>query len=109
MWLGTAPLRDFHPDYVPFSWRGWWDYGTGALGDMACHIVDPVFKALKLGYPDSVECSVGHNFSGGVENPDYSNSCPSSSAIHFDFPRRGAMPEVKLSMPKLMICQLRIY
>ena len=97
LWLGTAPSRDYNPDYLPFSWRGWWDYGTGALGDMACHIVDPVFKALKLGYPESVECSVGHNFSAGVENPDYSNSGPSSSAIHFDFPKRGEMPEVKLN------------
>ena len=55
LWLGPAPDRPYHPAYMPFKWRGWWDFGTGALGDMACHIIDPVFWALKLGYPKSVE------------------------------------------------------
>jgi len=54
LWLGTAPWRDYNEAYVPWNWRGWWDYGTGALGDMACHIVDPIFWALKLKYPVSV-------------------------------------------------------
>ena len=49
LWLGPAPERPYHPAYVPFRWRGWWDFGTGALGDIGCHSLDPVFRALKLG------------------------------------------------------------
>ena len=57
LWLGPAPYRPYHPLYVPFKWRGWWDFGTGALGDMGCHIMDLAFWALKLGGPVSVEAS----------------------------------------------------
>ena len=63
LWLGTAPYRDYHEAYMPFRWRGWWDFGTGALGDMGCHIMDVPFRALKLQYPESVECSVGSVYS----------------------------------------------
>jgi predicted dehydrogenase len=55
LWLGPAPYRPYHPSYVPFEWRAWWDFGTGGLGDMACHIIDPIFTALDLKYPTSVE------------------------------------------------------
>ncbi|MCJ7674823.1 MAG: Gfo/Idh/MocA family oxidoreductase, partial [Sedimentisphaerales bacterium] len=55
LWLGPAPYRPYHPCYLPFNWRGWWDFGTGALGDIGCHSIDPVFRALKLGHPTSVE------------------------------------------------------
>jgi predicted dehydrogenase len=55
LWLGPAPVRPYHPSYLPFNWRAWLDFGTGALGDMACHVLDPVFWALKLGYPTAVE------------------------------------------------------
>jgi len=51
LWLGPAPSRPYHPAYLPFKWRGWWDFGTGALGDIGCHSMDPVFRALKLGAP----------------------------------------------------------
>jgi len=51
LWLGPAPERPYHPAYAPFRWRGWWDFGTGALGDIGCHALDPVFRALKLGSP----------------------------------------------------------
>ena len=51
LWLGPAPERPYHPIYAPFRWRGWWDFGTGALGDIGCHSFDPVFRALKLGAP----------------------------------------------------------
>lgn len=54
LWLGPAPERPYNPAYLPFSWRGYWDFGTGGLGDMACHIVSPIFWALELGYPTSV-------------------------------------------------------
>ncbi len=96
LWLSTAQTRPYNPAFVPFSWRGWWDYGTGALGDMACHIIDPAFKALKLGYPSSVECSVGHFFPTDEKNADFSMSIPPSSVIHFEFPEREGMPRVKL-------------
>jgi len=75
-WLGPAPYRPYHPAYQPFAWRGWVDFGTGALGDMACHTLDPVFWALKLNYPDSVEASC--------------------AKIHYEFPAREGMPEVKV-------------
>src|SRR6266550_2482232 len=56
-WIGPAPARPYNPAYHPFKWRGWWDFGTGALGDIGCHSMDPVFRALKLGAPLSVEAS----------------------------------------------------
>ncbi|MEW6745219.1 MAG: Gfo/Idh/MocA family oxidoreductase [Planctomycetota bacterium] len=55
LWLGPAPERPYHPAYAPFRWRGWWDFGTGALGDIGCHALDPVFRALELGAPLSVQ------------------------------------------------------
>ncbi len=96
LWLGTAPTRDYNPAYLPFNWRGWWDYGTGALGDMACHIIDPPYRVLGLGYPSEVECSVSSVFDGPFKkyfNPD---SAPASSSVHLKFPRAGK-PDVKLN------------
>ncbi len=70
LWLGPAPVREYNPCYVPFKWRGWWDFGTGALGDMACHIMDMPYWALDLGAPTSVEAeSGGQNAECG---PDWS-------------------------------------
>ncbi|GAB4112951.1 MAG: Gfo/Idh/MocA family oxidoreductase [Thermoflexibacter sp.] len=96
LWLGPANFRDYNPIYVPFGWRGWWDFGTGALGDMACHIIDPVFRALKLGYPISVEASVTGVWTNGFKPANVTDSCPSSSNIHLEFPAREGMPAVKL-------------
>ena len=96
LWLGTAPDRPYHPEYLPFSWRGWWDFGTGALGDMACHVVDPVYKALKLGYPTSVEASATVMTENWQPIPNH-ESAPLSSIIHFEFPAREGMPPVKMS------------
>jgi len=59
LWLGPAPYRPYHPTYLPGNWRRWWDFGTGTLGDMGCHIIDPVCWALDLGYPESVEAHPG--------------------------------------------------
>jgi predicted dehydrogenase len=59
LWVGPAPMRDYNACYVPFKWRGWWDFGTGALGDMACHIMDMAYWALDLGAPISVEAESG--------------------------------------------------
>jgi predicted dehydrogenase len=81
LWLGPAPLRPYHPAYAPFKWRGWWDFGTGALGDIGCHSFDPVFRALKLGAPTSVEAS-----STRVNEETY----PLASMVTYEFPARGA-------------------
>jgi predicted dehydrogenase len=96
LWLGPAKMRDYNPAYLPFKWRGWWDFGTGALGDMGCHIIDPAFKALRLGYPTSVEASVGQVYSGDFVLADTPESCPPSSKVHYDFPARKGMPAVEL-------------
>ena len=87
LWLGPAPYRPYHPAYVPHDWRGWWDFGTGALGDMGCHRIDPVFRALKLGHPTSVQAT-----STLVNTETY----PVASMVHYEFPARGDMPPVKL-------------
>jgi len=87
LWLGTAPWRPYHPLYVPEKWRSWWDFGTGALGDMGCHIVDATFWALDLGYPTSVNAR-----SSSVND----ETIPKWSIITYEFPRRGSMPPVKL-------------
>lgn len=96
LWLGTAPKRDYVDNLVPFNWRGWWDYGTGALGDMACHIIEPAFKTLKLGYPTGVEASVGSVYVGEFRRGYFPESCPPSSHITLDFPARGDEPALKL-------------
>ena len=87
LWLGPAPRRPYHPAYLPFVWRGWWDFGTGALGDIGCHSLDPVFRALKLGHPLSVEAS-----STRVNEETY----PLASMVTYHFPARGEMPPLKL-------------
>ena len=96
LWLGTAPDRPYHPSYLPFSWRGWWDFGTGALGDMACHVIDPVYKALKLGYPSSVEASASVMTENWRPIPNH-ESAPISSLIRFEFPARDDMSPVRLN------------
>jgi predicted dehydrogenase len=88
LWVGPAPRRPYHPAYVPFKWRGWWDFGTGALGDIGCHSFDPVFRALKLGAPLSVEAT-----STRVNEETY----PLASTVIYRFGARGQMPPVKLT------------
>lgn len=104
VWLGPAPLRPFVDSwpaetdasgkqtrrrgvYHPFAWRGWWDFGTGALGDMACHLMDPAFWALKLGYPTSVNA---------VQEGMTKEMGPNSAIITYEFPARGNMPPVRI-------------
>ena len=96
LWLGTAPYRDFNAIYLPATWRGWRDFGTGALGDMGCHLIDVPFRALKLGYPTSVEASFGSVWSGFFDEAHYPDSYPPSSKIHIQFPARENLPEVEL-------------
>lgn len=92
LWLGPAQYRPYHPIYCPLTWRGWWDFGTGALGDMGCHILDPAFWALKLGHPSSVQATTTH-----WEPEVSSETFPRASIIRYEFPARGDMPGVKLT------------
>lgn len=86
LWIGTAPYRPYQPQYQPFNWRGWWDWGTGALGDMACHTANMAFMACKLGYPTRVEAEMSEY------NPE---TFPMWSVIRYEFPARGNMPPLK--------------
>jgi predicted dehydrogenase len=87
LWLGPAAERPYHPGYLPFVWRGWRDFGTGALGDMGCHAFDPVFRAIELGHPTSVVAS-----STELNTETY----PLASVVRYQFPARGDWPAVKL-------------
>ena len=80
LWLGPAPDRPYHPAYVPFNWRGWWDYGTGAMGDMACHIMDAAFWVNDLRYPTRIMAE---------STPLFAETAPKASRITYDFPARG--------------------
>lgn len=84
LWLGPAPERPYNPIYLPFRWRGWWDFGTGALGDIGCHAMDPVFRALKLGAPLTVQ---------GASTRVNEDSFPLGSMITYNFPARPAAPQ----------------
>jgi len=87
LFLGPAPERPYHPAYHPFKWRGWWDFGTGALGDMACHTLNMSFMALNLRDPTSVVAeTTGHN----------KETYPASSQIVFEFPKIGDRDAVKM-------------
>ncbi|MCJ7467156.1 MAG: Gfo/Idh/MocA family oxidoreductase [Maribacter sp.] len=94
LWLGPAPEREYTPDLHPFSWRGWWDYGTGALGDVGCHLIDIPFRTLGLKYPTDAECSIGSLYSQ-MWNADYHpEGCPPSSFItlHFGATEKSKAP-----------------
>ncbi len=88
LWLGPAKKRPFHSEYVPFKWRGWYDFGTGALGDMGCHQFDPIVKALKLKQPERVQASSSKLFD---------ETFPVASIVHYDFEAREDMPPVKVT------------
>lgn len=81
LWLGPAPARPYNPAYLPFKWRGWWDFGTGALGDIGCHSMDPVFRALKLGAPTTVQ---------GASTRVNEETFPLGSMVTYQFPARKA-------------------
>jgi len=85
VWLGPAPARPYHPAYLPFKWRGWWDFGTGALGDIGCHAIAAAFWALNLGHPTSIE---------GQTSPVNSETFPSWSVLTYEIPA-GTLPNGK--------------
>jgi predicted dehydrogenase len=90
MWLGPAPERPYHPDtYHPFNWRGWWDFGTGALGDMGCHIIDSIYWALELDAPATVEAD--------FDSPHNDETAPIWSIVRYTFNRPGGKSPVKLT------------
>ena len=87
-WIGPAQMRPYVKGlYHDFKWRGWSDFGTGALGDMACHTVNMPFRALKLGYPTKIECEMSSRV--------YSETYPLTSRVRFDFPERDGLPPLK--------------
>ncbi|MHC4511366.1 MAG: Gfo/Idh/MocA family protein [Planctomycetota bacterium] len=88
LWLGPAPWRPYHPAYLPGNWRRWWDFGTGTLGDMGCHIIDPAFWALDLGSPVSVEAHPA---------PFNDQTYPEATAVRWEFPARGELPPVAMT------------
>lgn len=87
LFIGPAPFRPYNPIYTPWNWRGWWDFGTGALGDMACHILHPVFKGLKLLYPTKVQ---------GSSTLLLTDCAPNAQMVKYTFPARKNMPKVAL-------------
>lgn len=88
LWLGIAEKRPYDPAYAPFDWRGWFDFGTGSLGDMGCHLMDSVYWALDLDYPKSIDV---------IATPVNRHSFPSSSVVTFQFEARGSLPPLKYS------------
>lgn len=86
LWLGTAPYKKYVDGLVPFNWRGWWDYGTGALGDMGCHLVEAPYRVLGLSYPNDVQCSVGSVYVDEFKRGYFPESCPPSSHVIMTFP-----------------------
>jgi predicted dehydrogenase len=96
LWLGPAAPRPFSNAYLPFRWRGWWDFGTGALGDMGCHLMDVPYRALQLGAPSSVEANATTVWSGDFVEANYPQSCPPSSIVKYEFPERGRLPACAL-------------
>ena len=87
LWLGGAPKRPYHPAYLPFKWRGWWDFGTGALGDIACHACNVAFWGLGLTSPTVVEAETSERFK---------ETAPVWSIISYQFPAVGKRPPVML-------------
>jgi len=87
LWLGPAPERPYNSAYAPFNWRGWWDYGTGALGDIACHAMDAAYWALDLGYPTRIEAET---------TPVNNETAPNVSRIVYDFPARNGRDPIKV-------------
>src|SRR6187399_2826575 len=103
LWLGAAPPRPFHKTYHPSFWRAWQDFGAGAMGDMACHVMDASYTVLKLGSPTSVIATAGAivqappaGQGGWGVRVKYNDSYPPSSIIHLSYPQRGDLPPVKV-------------
>jgi len=91
LWLGPAKYRPYHPMYLPGSWRGWMPFGSGTIGDWVCHVVDPVFWALDLGAPTTIQAEAD-----GYDPKKHADTFPSGTIIKYEFPARGKQGPVKL-------------
>jgi hypothetical protein len=94
LFLGPAPVRPYNSIYTPWNWRGWWDFGTGALGDMACHILHPVFVGLKLRYPTKAQ---------GSSTLLLTDCAPNAQVVKLTFPARQNHPDVKVNLPEVEV------
>ena len=92
LFIGPAQFREYNPVYHPWNWRGWWDYGTGALGDMACHILHPVFVGLNLGYPIHAQ---------GNSSLLLNDCAPVSQSVKLTFPERKTAKKAKMKLPQV--------
>lgn len=97
LWLGPSPYYDYNPVFAPWSWRAWTPFGTGALGDMACHILDPAFRILPIKYPSQFECSIPKNWTADGKEIIPKLGFPPSSAIHLKYPKTSGPGEINLS------------
>ncbi|SMO38786.1 Gfo/Idh/MocA family protein [Fodinibius sediminis] len=87
LWLGTAPYKEYVDNLIPGSWRGWWDYGTGALGDLGCHLMEAPFRVLNLKYATDVQATVGSIYTDFWDRGVFPESCPPSSNAILTFPK----------------------
>ena len=94
LFIGPAKFRPYNSAYHPWVWRGWWDFGTGALGDMACHVMHPVFTAMKLGYPTKVV---------GSSTPFTADGAPNAELVHLTFPERKKPANIKINLPEVKV------
>jgi hypothetical protein len=94
LFVGPAPVRPYNSIYTPWNWRGWWDFGTGALGDMACHILHPVFAGLKLTYPTRVQ---------GSSTLLLTDCAPNAEMVKLVYPAREQRPDYKIALPEVEV------
>lgn len=94
LFIGPAPMRPYNSIYHPWNWRGWWDFGTGALGDMACHILHPVFKGLKLQYPIKAQ---------GSSTLLLADCAPNAQMVKLVYPARVADRRAKMKLPQVEV------
>jgi hypothetical protein len=94
LFIGTAQMRPYNEIYHPWNWRGWWDFGTGALGDMACHILHPVFTAMKLGYPTKAQ---------GSSTLLLTDCAPNAQMVSLTFPARPKQKDIKINLPEVKV------
>jgi len=94
LFVGPAQMRPYNEIYHPWNWRGWWDYGTGALGDMACHILHPVFVGLELGYPTKAQ---------GNSTLLLQDCAPTAQSVKLTFPERKAKKKMKIKLPEVEV------
>jgi hypothetical protein len=94
LFIGPAAMRPYNAIYTPWNFRGWWDFGTGALGDMACHILHPVFMGLELGYPTKVQ---------GSSSLLLVDSAPTAQKVKLTYPARKPSSRMKVNLPEVVV------